>query len=329
MDQSRLQPEKPLVHIVASCTQRKGYPVPTDLRLGSISHGKLAERLATWSDRLQQNGVDRIAAINLYRGQHWAVVRELPAVAQASGFQADLWVTSAGYGLVSAEAQVRPYSATFAASEDDSVWRPSDGDRPTALRTWWKGLQGLPGPVTEAPRSLTALAGMSPDAFLLVIASPSYVAAMADDLAGARAKLADPQRLIVISSRNGSLPECLASHLVPSEAPLSGVLGGARGSLHARTARRILQETATVPLYADVLVPRYTHLVSEIESATPPVRLKLLDEEVRRFIREAIAENKDLTCTAALRRLRTSGQACEQRRFAGLYAEITRRADVA
>jgi hypothetical protein len=152
---------------------------------------------------------------------------------------------------------------------------------------------------------------------------------MADDLTGARAKLADPQHLIVISSRNGSLPECLASHLVPSEAPLSGVLGGARGSLHARTARRILQEAATVPLYANILVPRYARLVSEVESATTPVRLKLTDDDVRKFILEAITKNGDLACTAALRRLRSSGQACEQRRFTGLYAEVTRTANVA
>ncbi|HSK78940.1 MAG TPA: hypothetical protein VLQ45_20975, partial [Thermoanaerobaculia bacterium] len=149
---------------------------------------------------------------------------------------------------------------------------------------------------------------------------------MADDLAGARAQLRNPQHLIVISSRDGSLPEWMTPHLVPSEAPLSGILGGARGSLHARTARRILQEAAAVSLRADVLVPRYDRLVSETESPATPARLKLADDDVRQFIREAIASNRRLTCTAALRKLRTTGQACEQRRFAGLYAEIRRKA---
>ena len=152
---------------------------------------------------------------------------------------------------------------------------------------------------------------------------------MAEDLAGVRKQLIDPQHLIIISSRDGALPEWLTSHLVPSEAPLCGVLGGALVSLHARTARRILQESAEEPLRADVLVPYYERLISEVESSTVPVRLKLRDEDVRRFIREVTAGNRGLTCTAALRRLRTTGQACEQRRFAGLYAEVMRRADVA
>ena len=317
------------VRIVASCTQGKRLPVPPDLRLGSISNGTLAGRLVTWKDRLQQSGVEAVAAVDLYRGQHWAVVRELPDVARAVGYQADLWVASAGYGLVPAEAHVRPYSATFAASEEDSVWRPSDGNRRTVLRTWWNGLQAMPGPAAGAPRSLTALAGITADAVILVIASPAYIAAMADDLAGARARLTDPQRLIVISSRHGSLPDWLEPHLVPSEAPLSGTLGGSRGSLHARTARRVLQEAAAVPLRAEALVSHYERLLATVESATVPTRLKLADEEVRRFIREAIEGNQDLSCTAALRSLRKTGQACEQRRFGGLYAEVRRMADVA
>jgi hypothetical protein len=316
------------VRIVASCTQSKRLPVPQALRLGSISNKSLAGRLVTWKDRLQQSGVEPVAAVDLYRGQHWAVVRDLPAKAQAAGYQADLWVASAGYGLVSAAAQVRPYSATFAASED-SVWREGDGSRLPVLRAWWNGIQAMPGPEAGAPRSLTALADMDSDAVILVIASPAYIAAMADDLAGVRARLTDPQRLIVISSRHNSLPEWLRPHLVPSEAPLSGVLGGARGSLHARTARRVLHEASSVPLRADILGPHYERLLSLAESPTVTARLKLADEDVRRFIREAIAGNRNLSCAAALRSLRTTGHACEQRRFGGLYAEVRRMADVA
>jgi hypothetical protein len=167
-----------------------------------------------------------------------------------------------------------------------------------------------------------------PSATILVIASPTYIGAMADDLSSARAGLADPERLIVISSRAESLPEWLVSNLVPSEASLGEMLGGSRGSLHARTARRILQQSDAASLRAATLVPQYTRLVSESQNTTAPVRLRLGDENVRSFIRDAIAVNRALTCTAALRKLRSSGQACEQRRFAGLFAEVTRSADV-
>ncbi len=318
------------IRIVASCTQGKKLSVPPDLRLGSISNGSLAERIEIWKGLLQQSRTTSVSAVDLYRGHHWAVVRELPTVAKAGGFQADLWVASAGYGLLAAEAQVRPYSATFSGSEGDGVWRPSDGDRRTALRTWWNELQEMPGFATGPPRSLTALAAAAPDAVILVIASPAYIVAMADDLAEARGHLIDPQCLIVVSSRHESLqPEWLKSHLVPSEAPLTGVLGGSRGALHARTARRILQEAARVPLRADVLVSHYERLLTQVERVVVPARLKLSDEDVRRFIRQAIAGDGGLACTTALRSLRRTGQACEQRRFATLYAEVRGEANVA
>lgn len=331
MDQINPFPEIPPVQaalrIVASCTQGKKYPVTSDLRLGSLPKATLDERLAMWKDRLQQSTADVVAAIDLYRGQHWAVVRDLPAVAQAAGYRAELWVASAGYGLVPADTKIHPYSATFTGSDEDSVWKPIDGDRRTALRRWWSGLQTLPVSSTESPRSLEALAGATPDAVFLVIGSPAYMAAIADDLAGARARLLDPQRLVVITSRDGSLPDWLGSHVVPSEAPLSAMLGGSRGSLHARTARRLLQEAAEVPLRADVIVPHYSALMSKAESVAVPARQRLADENVRNFIRETLAANGTLSCTAALQRLRMSGQACEQRRFSGLYSEVIRGAN--
>jgi len=310
------------VRIIASCTQGKKRLVPQDLRLGDIPDGSLVERLQVWKKRLQQSSAERVAVAELYRGQHWAVVRDLPTVAQNAGLQADLWITSAGYGLVPVGAQICSYSATFASSVDDSVWRPSDGDRKGSLRAWWRGLQNLSSQIAGAPRSLSELADAAPKAVILVIASPAYVTAMADDLAVTRQRLTDPNHLIVISSRNSSLPLWLESHLVPSEAPLCKMLGGSRGSLHARTARRILEETVKIPLRADVLVPRYGHLLSNIEMPAPQARLRLTDENVRRFIRETIAAKGNLSCTAVLRKLRVSGQACEQRRFAGLYAQV-------
>lgn len=326
MGQRCTQPEpRPArsIRIIASCTQGKRCSVSPDLRLGTIPQGSLSQRFEAWRDRLQQSRIDRVAAIDLYRGQHWAVARELPVVAQSSGYQAELWIASAGYGLVSSKTQISPYSATFVSSEEDSVWRPGDGERRMALRAWWKSLQAIPGP--SGSRSIAALASESVEAIILVVASPSYVSAMAEDLVAARAALADPRQLIVISSRDNSLPTWLNAHLVPSEAPLSSMLGGSLGALHARTARLVLQEATDVPLRADVLVPRYTQLVSETEAVAAPARLKLPDEAVLNFIRDVTTQNRRLTCTSALRRLRDAGQACEQKRFAGLYAEVMRR----
>jgi hypothetical protein len=59
----------------------------------------------------------------------------------------------------------------------------------------------------------------------------------------------------------------------------------------------------------------------------PPERRRLSDEEVRRFIREQLAERPTLRQTRVLRLLRESGYSCEQARFKALFVEATARQD--
>ena len=53
------------------------------------------------------------------------VARGLPD--EAGGRPAQLWACSAGYGLIRADALVRPYAATFTSGHPDSVPSGADG----------------------------------------------------------------------------------------------------------------------------------------------------------------------------------------------------------
>ncbi|WP_395849315.1 hypothetical protein [Cystobacter fuscus] len=50
----------------------------------------------------------------------------------------------------------------------------------------------------------------------------------------------------------------------------------------------------------------------------------MTDEEVQQFIVRAL-RTEALSCSAALRRLRDSGRACEQQRFKRLFTELQER----
>ena len=69
------------------------------------------ERCRMWTTRLEDDTVAPIAAHDLYCGDHWAVAKGLAAGAQSR--RVELWVASAGYGLVPASAPLKPYAATF------------------------------------------------------------------------------------------------------------------------------------------------------------------------------------------------------------------------
>src|SRR6185503_942302 len=124
----------------------------------------------------------------------------------------------------------------------DSVVRPADLRRGYDSKRWWNALTKLRAPGASAPRSLTALAKANPRARLLIIGSSAYLAAMEDDLIGALAHLRMPDRMLIICGEPGPCQPLLEQCWIPSGARLLSRVGGSLPALHARVARRILDE---------------------------------------------------------------------------------------
>jgi hypothetical protein len=310
-----------VVHIIASCTERKRLPVPKRLRLRHIRSRSIEARAATWWAQLQEYSGAKVPALDLYAGDHWAIVRDLPRVAERSNLVARVWVASAGYGLFPACAAVQAYSATFSPDSLDSVFLPGALNR-TQASAWWQAINSESGPDPTAPRSVATLAAGSPKASIVVVASANYIAAMKDDLVATRKRLESPGRLIVVSGRSSLSGGDLAEHWIPSEAVLLASVGGARGSLHARVARKILEEAPKWELDARTLRERYARLISRAPDLERHNREPMTDSAVGRYITRAIAQDQSVPHTRLLRQLRASGRACEQKRFRRLYFQV-------
>src|SRR4051812_28481928 len=80
------------------------------------------------------------------------------------------------------------------------------------------------------------------DDFLLVALSNDYLTAVADDLRKGAATLAGPDRLAVICAGADTLAG-LEAHLLPCDARLQAVAGGALASLNVRLAARLLESS--------------------------------------------------------------------------------------
>jgi hypothetical protein len=233
-------------------------------------------------------------------------------------------IASAGYGLVSAEAQLQPYSATFATGQDSVV---GDGVNPrekrATVQAWWRLLSTWKGPRDHAgPRTLAGFAGRDKDCSILVIASPEYVIAMSEDLQRATQTLHDPQRLAIVSSTSG-FPVELEAHLVPSVAALRSRLGGPLASLHARTARRLL-ELCRPPLNAKALAMKTRRWAREAPVQRVPTRVTRTDAEVRSFIHRRVRAADRPSFSKLLREYRDGGSKCEHDRFRSLFDEVAK-----
>lgn len=304
-----------ILHVIASCTDRKrGEPAPSH-RLGAHPVGR--HRASSWSRALARGG-HTLPAGDLYVGNHWSVARSIAETAPARGWdRAELWAASAGYGLVACDEPLRCYSATFAPRHPDSVITfDAPGAPAEQARAWWTALAQTPR-ASGRPTSVEALAAKVPDATLLVFASSAYLDAMESDLFAARELLRDPSRLVIVTNegyRSGPLGESLVS----SCAAMRGELGGQLTSLHARVARYLVEHLAP----ARFRVGEARSIADELRmrsSVQPtPVRSPMTDNQVIAFIRAA-SRSDGVTASRLLRSLRDSGRACEQKRFKQLF----------
>jgi len=298
------------VHVVVTCTNRKTRQVPADLHLRRVTGVRTGTRTRTWTTRLGEHTAQAVPAEELYAGEHWQMARRLPAIG-AEGLTVSMWVCSAGYGLISFDTPVKPYAATFAAGHPDSV----PGGREDA-RAWWDALADWKPGTNGAPRSIRALAAADRGAAVMLVLSAAYLSACRADVLAATDTLADPDRLTIISagSRNDA---DLDEWLVPVDARLQHALGGARQSLNIRVARRLL---------ADGVVDRgeARDQIARTLAVQPPLptynRTRMTDSEVRAYVRQRLHRDPDAARTLLLRELRDSGHACEQSRFARLFA---------
>jgi hypothetical protein len=311
--------------LIVTCSKAKCTPVPESLCVRSLTgDGGVERRSATWIDRLRCADAPTLPASELYRGDHWQQVRQLAH--QVRGAGGSIHICSAGYGLVPFAAPLKPYSATFSAGQADSIAPPGAGATAAAM-SWWRALSQWVGPSPGEPRSVSELVTRAPDDFLLVVASESYLRAITPDLIAALGRHPRPEHFAILCAGAGGKAHPLADYLLPCDARLQPIVGGARAALNARLARRALQELAGGDWTPGRLREYFTRRLAARGACPGLPRERMEDAEVRRFLREALANEPSARPTPLLHRLRARGNACQRERFARLFREAQEAAD--
>ena len=311
------------VNVVVTCTQRKKLGVVDRLRLQALKQKTVGSRAAEWRRRLRMNGVPKRPARDLYGGDSWSVALQLAEAGKAKGLSPRVWVCSAGYGLVSLDAQLAGYAATFSPGHEDSVSSRSDSaSRDLECQDWWQGLATWKGPEPGQPRSLAELAAQSPRTPMLFAGSEAYLRALLVDLGEAGVRLR--KKLMVISA--GAPPiEGIYEHQLPCDARFQGELGGARQSINVRILKSLLENVPEPDLHIDSAMEVIGKMSENLEPLKKFDRKPMTDDQLREFIRKERAANPKAKHSPLLRKLRDSGFQCEQSRFKHLFQEEARR----
>ena len=306
-----------LVRVVVTCANRKVTAPSDDLRLGYYK-ADLRTRATRWTRRLDSPRTDPFEARHLYQGEHWSIVKRMVDQASHFGCIAEVWIVSAGYGLVPISANLESYSATFSPGSDDSVARSKSNQRDN--QAWWGLLASRRNRDLPGPRNLTELALQDTSAPMIVALSKTYLQAVLHDLTNAAEAMGKKSDLLLVST--GTPPDGLEEVQLPCDARFVTSLGGTRTSLNARVADRII---ATSDRHEFDSAKVRNLLQNDLDHSKDILRYdrrKQTDLEIRNWIRTRLNID-DSSRSSLLRELRDAGFACEQRRFAGLYEEAT------
>jgi hypothetical protein len=289
---------RPKLTVVVPCTDRKSAPATQECLVRHLPKLSLTERHDSWRQRIDQ-AVDKKPLSLLYAGDAWRRTESVMSAAATAGFEPTLYVASAGLGLVGASSLAPAYGATFTAGQDDSVASSVAGKR-----DWWTHFAGSGG---------NTLPEVSGDATLVVL-SAAYASALDADLA----ELAETrgEHLLVGGSR-----DLLGLPRIKSDLGLRHALGGTSLSLNLRMAEAWLRGLTEPKLTDASRMKCWVAWADGVRRTEHYDRKTMTDLQVLKFIHFLKGEESTVLRTRALRQLRDSGHACEQKRFARLFAQ--------
>lgn len=280
--------------LIVTCTDRKSTQPSDRLRFGNLPPGSEADRASLWQEALRSESM-RKPLRQLYQGDSWIQALRLEKAAHSAGFAPTLLVASAGLGLVDADDEWPAYAATFSPRHVDSI-----GSNSAENKRWWNLVTAGQGSLSER------ITGQA-----LFVLSNNYSSAMADDL-NALAGRED----VVIFGGSSQVPNDLR---IPADRGLRAALGGTSNSLNLRTAIAWINSLRAPTLVGHRHHQEWRDWVNKTRQPEVYDRASISDREVLTFIHQVRCLQPYISKTRALRALRDSGLACEQKRFSALF----------
>ncbi|QYJ70322.1 hypothetical protein K0H59_14965 [Shewanella sp. FJAT-51649] len=254
---------------------------------------------------------DCLPAIERYKGAHWSVAKSCMLE-----LGVELWIMSAGLGLINQNEHIPDYQATFSAGSDNSipVWNKKRAD---SNSNWWQLL-------TEyKEHSFKVLFRDHSEDTFIVCGSKDYIRAVSADLEQAILFLEQPEKqLIIITSGNDSYPS-LNRFLLRSREDMRTALQANMLSLNISLAKYFLSwlKQDTTKSLEDFKTDQLPILIRNAPQKKAKGQ-KQTESQVETYIKESISKCADVKVTNLLIMFRKEGKSFEEKRFKAVFKRV-------
>ena len=105
------------IQVIVTCAANKTVDVPEELQFGKLPTLPVIESVDEWVKRLKSTSVDLVKMIDLYKGGYWNIVKDINQNSKVD----NVWVLSAGYGIININQSVKPYAIALKDNSYDSI----------------------------------------------------------------------------------------------------------------------------------------------------------------------------------------------------------------
>lgn len=311
------------INLITTCTNGKNSDSKAILSLSQFSSGRTPSNVLmnSWCNALKEAILTSatVCAEDLYKGGHWATAKAI-----LKQYPVDLWILSAGLGLLHHKDKVIPYKATFAVGYEESI--PSYSHEyvgKTFHRTWWKEISERSCFKSQHPTSITELMKKNNRDFFIICGSPDYINAIELDVINGLEYLVDSKKqLLIITSKK--INNRLEGYLFKTSQKMANWLKCNMLMLNISMAKYIINDfTSNKSNDLNEISLHISDDLSELPEREIKKGIRRSPEEVNHFILKMMHQEPGISATHALRTFRDSGNSFEEKRFRAAFKALS------
>ncbi|WET40177.1 hypothetical protein P2W74_20205 [Citrobacter enshiensis] len=303
------------INLITTCTNGKHYGSGNILSLSQFSSGRTPSNVLvnSWCNALNEaiSTSATVCSEDLYKGGHWATAKAI-----LNDYPIDLWVLSAGLGLLHHKDNVVPYKATFAVGYDESIPLYSQEYVGKSFhRTWWKEITNRSIFKSKHPTSIVELMKKNKKDYYIICGSPDYINAIELDIINGLEYLVDAKKqLLIITSKK--INDRLAAYFFKTNQNMAQWLKCNMLMLNISVAKYIVKEFTSKQLNdLNELSLNLLEELKELPEREVKKGIRRSPEEVKSFILKLMQQKPGISATHALREFRDAGNSFEEKRF--------------